>query len=262
MQWLTAGTVALLSLGAIAFPLLSWGDRSKLGDFLGGFAAAVAFLWLVASVRFQSRELALQRSELQLQRAALDRQVEELSNSAKFSSLAQISEILDRASRALSESPAKIHQPSEAMGALTGGLKHWKPLLESTDPNEVQAHWSEWMKIEGAIRAYLSGVAFALKIYLEFNARVPFDSTSSNELFIMTHRIHMTGAPFLAEHAGSAVLVAEIMSSFEPGLKAIQLAGMVSAEKAFGRGVFKDGALDEMKRELAAKGRLPAIAQK
>jgi len=44
-------------------------------------------------------------------------------------------------------------------------------------------------------------------------------------------------------------------------LKAIQLAGMVCAEKLFGRGVFKDGALEEMNRDLAATGRIPAIAR-
>ncbi len=83
--WPLIATSALLSI-AITYPLAHGSDNiSEIGDWVGGIASAVAFLWLVAGYNIQRRELSLQRDELQLQRKALQQQVQEMHEATKVS---------------------------------------------------------------------------------------------------------------------------------------------------------------------------------
>jgi hypothetical protein len=263
MQWLGAATVALLLPGVIAFPLLGWDELSKLGDFLGGFAAAVAFLWLVASVRFQSRELAMQRDELQLQRLALERQAEELRNGSKFSSLAQIKDLLERATEVVASSDLQIKGPSELYAVWVREMSQWKIIFESRNHDTVLESYYKWLKVEGVVRNYLSNVSLALKIYLEFHTQAKPDLSKSDEELIYIYSSYMLKAPFLSSHAGTANMLANFLVMYEPGLKAVQLGGMTAAEKAFGTGMFKEEGLQQLKDELLRRNTtLPAIVDR
>jgi hypothetical protein len=262
MQWLTAATIALLLSGAIAFPLLGLDELSKLGDFLGGFAAAVAFLWLVASVRFQSRELSLQREELQLQRIALQRQAEELRNSTKFSSIIQIKELLETATNTVLSSDLGIRNIAELSTAWINGMEEWKTLLESRDAHAVCESYMKWNKVEIVMKRYLSNISFALKIYLEHNTSIQFDTNQTDEDFVFLHHQQMNKAPFLSEHAGTAFSIAHFMVHVRPGIQAVQLAGMTASTIVVGKEVFNQDGLRALKEELVKRGTpLPAIVQ-
>jgi len=83
---------------AVAVFLLSpdMATRSQLGDYLSGFASAIAFIWLIAAYLQQGRELRLQRQEIAFQRQSLDLQREEFKKMGKYAGLEQIAHLLER----------------------------------------------------------------------------------------------------------------------------------------------------------------------
>jgi hypothetical protein len=58
-------------------------DPNTLGDWLAGFSAPLAFLWLIVATFLQKEELASQRKELSLSRQALEQQARELNASVE-----------------------------------------------------------------------------------------------------------------------------------------------------------------------------------
>lgn len=261
--WLPVVTAAvlLLALAVLAFSE-NLEQAAYLATFISGFAAALAFLWLIASFLMQSSEIALQREELRLQRLALELQAKELRNASKFSSLSQISEILNRGKDQISLSGLRAKSPSDLMPALTSGLVHWKSILESTNAQQVFDASAEWMKVEVVVRGYIAAIAMGLNSYLEYFLEKEFDKTQSDEEFVYINHVWMNNAPYLSEHSGVAYMISNMMVIFQPGLKAIQVAWLVSAKSVLGKDLLKEGALEKLKQELEEKGfPLPAIAK-
>ena len=227
---------------------------AEFGEFLAGFSSALAFLWLIIGLRFQAADLALQRQ-------ALEKQAKELKNSAKFASLAQIEAIVDRTQMRIRENELGIKDASEITNLWLASMQHWKEMLESKDADAVQTRYVNWLKVEGLARGYLSGIATALKLYMEHYIEMPFDQKLSDEDFVFIYSAWMNRAPFLAEHAGIALMVADFVMKFVPGLEAIKVAGLFSMAKLFGKDMFKEGALDQLRNELIQKNiAVPAIA--
>jgi hypothetical protein len=134
--------------------------------------------------------------------------------------------------------------------------------LESRNPTLVQDQYQEWLKIEGLARGYIASIAMALKIYLEYFVQVDFDRSQSDEDFVYIHQAWMNKVPYLTEHSGNAYMLASFLAVSQPGLKAMQLAGLTASSMIFGKGLLKEGALEKMKKELEEKGiTIPAIAQ-
>jgi hypothetical protein len=74
-QWLWIVTALLIIASMFIFQTSeTLEDAARKADFLAGISAALAFLWLVAGFRLQSREIAIQREELHLQRIAIEQQ--------------------------------------------------------------------------------------------------------------------------------------------------------------------------------------------
>ena len=72
------------------FDILRCMTLNELGDFFAGFAAALAFIWLVIGYFLQSAELRLQRIELGSQRQATTRVAEETKRQAEAVSANEI----------------------------------------------------------------------------------------------------------------------------------------------------------------------------
>ncbi|HEX5211225.1 MAG TPA: hypothetical protein VFW22_05780, partial [Pseudolabrys sp.] len=151
---------------------------------------------------------------------------------------------------------------NDLSGLLMQGMPRWNDILKSTDALVVQRQYSEWLKVEGLARAYISSIAIALKIYLEYYLQIEFDRSQSDEDFVYINQVWMNKVPYLTEHSANAYLVANYLMTFQPGLKAMQLAGLVASKIAFGQDLFKPGALEKMKKELVDNGiTLPAIVE-
>ncbi len=142
------------------------------------------------------------------------------------------------------------------------GMSRWNDILKSKDVFAVQRQYSEWLKIEGLARAYISSIAIALKVYLECYCQIEFESSQTDEDFVFINQMWMNKVPYLTEHSANAYLVANFLMRVQPGLKAMQLAGLVASKIAFGQDLFKSGALENMKKELVDNGvSIPAIAE-
>ena len=237
-------------------------QAAEFGGFLAGFSSALAFLWLIAGFKLQSKNLTLQHQELALQRQSLEKQVKELKNSSKFGSFAQIETILDRATRRICESELNIKNPSEIHDCWLKGMIHWTEIYESKNAQIVQSRWMEWIKIESIARDYLGSVTLALKLYMEHCIETPFDQTKSDEEFIYIYSVYLNKAPFLSEHASTASILANFVFIYSPGVKALKVGGMFAAAKTFEKNMFKKGVLEQMRDELIKKDiPVPAIAQ-
>ena len=234
---------------------------SQIGEFISGFAATLAFLWLIASFQLQAREIASQREELKLQRTALEGQAAELRNASKFSALSQIADIMDRAKEKIARSKV-ITSEDELFNVLIRGLPNWKIILESKNPQLVQDHYQEWLKVEGLVRGYIASIAMSLKIYLECVVQLEFDRSQSDEDFVYVYQTWMNKVPYLTEHSANAFILANFLMMYQPGFRAVQLAGFVSLAMTSGKNLFKEGALENRKKELIEAGTpLPAIAE-
>ena len=143
-----------------------------------------------------------------------------------------------------------------------GGLPTWKVILEFKDAHQVQDSYKEWLTIEGLARGYISAIAMALRIYLEYFVQLTFDRSQSDEDFVYIYQTWMNKVPYLSEHSANAFMVANFLMMYQPALKAMQLAGLAASMIVFGRNLFKEGALEKMKKELEESGApIPAIAE-
>lgn len=253
--------VVLLAAGSVLELSKSLEQASQIGEFISGFAATLAFLWLIASFQLQAKEIASQREELKLQRTALEGQASELRNASKFSALSQIADIMEKAREKIANSSV-VKSENDLLAAFNRGLPTWRVILESKNPQLVQDQYQEWLKIEGLVRSYIASIAMALKIYLEYFVQVDFDRSQSDEDFVYIYQTWMSKVPYLAEHSASAYMLANFLMMFQPGLKAMQLAGLAASTMILGKNLFKEGALEKMKKDLEESGApVPAIAQ-
>ena len=262
-HWLWAFTAIIIFVAVfVVLRIDDWNKIAQVSDFVAGFSAALAFLWLTASLRLQAHELSIQRTELQLQRAVLENQAKQLKNSAKFSSLSQISAILERMDQKITNSGLGIKFSSEIRTLCLEGMKKWNEILDSTDPHFVQDQYLAWAKTEAVTRGYISAIATTLKIYLEHYLDKKYELAESDEKFVDVNKGSMFGAPYLHEHAGIAPIAATFLIHMEPGLKSLRYAGLIATLKSSGVDFFRAGALEEMRHELESKKwRIPAIAK-
>lgn len=263
--WLLTALIILVALFVLIFSE-TLAEAAEIGEVLSGFSATLAFLWLIIGMRSQAADLALQRQELALQRSALERQAKELRNASKFDSLSRIEALLERSLEKIQEAGTAAKAPGEISTQLFIGMQDWKTILESKDPEIVNAKYQEWIKIESVAKRYLSSVATALKIYMEFHLDRTFEGNKPDDEFIAIYSTWMRNAPYLAEHEGNSVMIAEILFSMAPGLEALKVAGLFAirkmAEGVNFRKAFKEGSLEAMRDELIQKKiTIPAIAE-
>ncbi|WP_298962036.1 hypothetical protein [uncultured Roseibium sp.] len=110
---------------------------NELGDFLAGFFAPLAFIWLAAAVYIQSQELAEQRKELQLTREvaieakeATKAQAEEARRSGDY--FAKQTEFMDF------EHNSAVHEQALELWKLT-----WQQVSQQKDNLIVKIHTAE-----------------------------------------------------------------------------------------------------------------------
>ena len=257
--WVITGAIVLTAI--VVYRCFDTLDHAaQFGEYLSGFSAALAFLWLIAGFRLQSAEIAMQREELKLQRIAAENQAKELRNSARFASLSQIETLLQRANSQIQGSELGIKGPLEISTFWLNGTKQWKTMLETTDATTYTNLYSKWLKIESLSRQYIATLAHALKIYLEHNTEASLDLSLPDDQFIYIYSSWMNRAPYLSEHAGPAYMVANLIFLYGPGLEALQLGYLFATKQLLGEKIVKMDVLNERKAAAETAGlQLPAI---
>lgn len=236
-------------------------DASYVGGYLSGFAATLAFIWLIASFRLQSQELTLQRKELELQRRAIELQTTEIQSMSKYAALEQVRNMVDGAVQRLAKSNSGVTEPGELFQASMPTVE-WATLLESTDPQEVHNAYKSWGQKYGAATQFLASMTLASKFYLRSINNTSVDYGLSDAQFFYINKVWIEKIPHISEYFNHTYLVAEAMTKLEPGVKSIHLAGITAIERLFSKEVFDKKYVEELisyHRERGLEG--PAIAR-
>ena len=237
----------------VPFFLPSLDDLDKLGGYLAGFVGAIAFVWLIAAYYQQGSELELQRGELALQRQSLDLQREELQKMGKYAALEQVRTVLEQFDQSLKDNPkAPARSTTELLTAFTNGMEFWKVLLtEGGDPTETFNAFVKWQAIHSACDEFLARVCTAVDIYSEATNTKLLCAGGQPSMRLYGSLDVLTAIPYVRHYAGSANMLAEMMSRLEPGLNQIMLNGFEATEKLM-PGVVKQSGLDEYRAKVTS----------
>lgn len=261
-HWLWYLTAAFIIV-AIVTPILTTKleDASNIADYLSSYAAVLAFVWLIASFRLQSKELALQRSELALQRQAIELQTKEIKSMSKYAALEQVANVVNGAVQKLSKSKSGVTTPEE-LYQVSMPTAEWATLTESTNPQEVYNAYKNWGTKYGAATHFLASMTVAAKLYLKSTNNTSVDYSLSDVKFFYINKAWIEKIPHISEYFHNTYLVAEAMTMLEPGVKSIHLAGVTALKQLFSKEVVDKKYVEELisyHRERGLKG--PAIAR-
>lgn len=245
--WVLTTVVLTAAVAAVAIvPQVQ--TLSQLGDFFSGFAATLAFIWLVAAYRLQAQELRLQRSELTLQREAIQNQRDEWRRMSRYAALEQAGRILDQFEQSLARNsenqPRSIGDLPQAF--YTGMGDSWKVILESNDTQAVFDAYTRWMPIEASCEEFLNRLVSAIELYEEATSGrvIPKDGSAAERLYFSSNDV--LAIPFIRHHVGNAKAVATSLFLFQPGRDKIRLRGL-EALNTLSPGLVKEDGLAKLR---------------
>lgn len=247
-------SLAVAALAGAAIGFLDHERLSALGSMVSGAGSLLAVLWFSASLRYQAKQLEEQRKQF-------TSQFHFLQESSKRDALVVAKDILERAEQRSIETNGKI----TSLGQLAIEYTHFvelKPILESSDPEEVLRAFESWMKKEGAAMTLLQGIKSAAEVYLRATSTPSIDYSKPADEFYMIYSDHFSSLPFFQALAGPATMLSEFMFRLGPGRSAAQIAFLAASSKKVGEKLLK---MDKVRADIAehvAKGYpLPAIAK-
>ena len=259
LQWTTFLFVIAAVLTVIFSSKLS--DAANIGDFLSGFAGALAFIWLIASFRQQKEELKMQRKELTMQRYALQLQTQELHNMGKYAALEQVNNMVQSGLKRLSEGPEGFNTVASMVTACYP-TEEWKIILESKDPQRVYDAYLLLMKKTGPTKQFVTTIGNASKFYLQATGNTNLDYSLPNIDFIYINKAWIEKIPHISENFHTTYAAVEQLMLLERGFKSITLAGWIAMEKYTGINAMKKEAKEELyKYHKEQNLELPKIAQ-
>lgn len=262
-KWLLAltGLIIFIALLVLLVPE-KLSTSASFGDFVAGFAGALAFLWLVAGYRMQVVELSLHREELKEQRIALQTQANELKSMSRFAALDQVRSMLDSALKRLSQSGTETKKPEQFLASSMPGPE-WKILMESTNPEEVMDAFKIYTEKTGPVETFISSYSSAAKFYLKSSGNVTVDYKLPTHEFVFINRSWLEEVPYLSTHLYAVCQYSEIHLNYEPAHKTFMLAFLVASQKFTGKmDIVKKDSVSELKQYLDKQNKnYPAIAK-
>lgn len=252
-EWPGKLTVLVASLAVLALLISpSLESAAHIGDFLSGIASTLAFIWLIASFKQQSKELKLQREELTLQRVSLDLQREEFKKMSKHSALEQVSKMMETYSQSLRDKNISgCTSPERLYETLTRSMSLWKVILESKDQNAIFEAWIKWGAIEGVVMQYLVTATAALKLYLEATAEAEVIEYTDVPKFLYFNRVKLQQIRQLQPYISQAFPLAQHLVYLEPGIDKVRYAGF-NATKALIPGIMNEEEVEKLRAKIEA----------
>ena len=196
-------TFIIIIIAVIVFLTRDIEKAAQIGDFLAGFAGALAFLWLIAGFKQQQNELKMQKEEIKMQRKALELQALELKNANKISTYNHIQQLTTEALSELNNSNIKIKEHSELFNVFFKELSAYDKIFSnSTDKEQIIKAWMEWWKIEQSLNIFISKISFSLKLYIEYKTNTQAIQ-NMDIIFIEQHIEEMNEIPYLKPFYGT-----------------------------------------------------------
>jgi hypothetical protein len=246
-------SIIIVILIATAIFCLDENKLSAYGSIIASGGSLLAVLWFTASLLYQSKQLEEQRIQFELQFKYL-----------KESSHREILQTAKLILESAEERALKVNGSASSITELASQYQNFyelKPILESTDPEEVLSAFKGWMKKEGAAVIFLKGIKSAAEIYLK-NSNIPdIDYTKEVDEFVLIYGCHFWNQPFFQEYEGAVSMLCEFMLRLQPGRKAAKIAFFAATSKTIGEHILKMDVIKKDIEEHQNKGYpLPQIA--
>jgi len=166
-------------------------------DVLSGYAAALAFLWLIAGYRLQTKELKEQRKAIELQS-------EELTRMAKFSALEHVRVLIQDAVKGLREHPVQVDGKRIVNGPddliiFVGGSAEWNVLFTSDNADEIVKLYVEFRHCRQVHDTFVQSYLETIRFYLESN-KINDKLDVSNPDFLKENYDLLIKLPYIAPH--------------------------------------------------------------
>ena len=262
LHWLEVITGLFVVAVLAAWFIMPLERAAQTGDLLAGFAGALAFVWLIASFRQQSKELRLQREELSLQRNAIQLQTNELKHMARLTTARQVVTIVEAANNRLRELRQPFRSPDELRTACMS-YREWKVILESQNPQHIVDVFNNWQKVsekvEKAARPYLASLCEAARLYFWATDKGGIKEGLIDEQFFSTYRTNISQIPHLSEYSDIGSTLANVLLD-KPDRSVLRLAGLTAALRLSGKNLNQEKEVKYLKKSWEKKSRLPKIA--
>lgn len=227
---------------------------SALGSILSGAGGLLAVIWFSASLRYQSKQLEEQGRQFAAQ-------FHHLQETSRRDALLLAKGILDKAEEKAIAHHGVISTVNELVTEYTNFVE-LKPILESTNAQEVLRAHQSWMKKEGAALTLLTGIKSAAEVYLRSVGAIDIDYSKSPEDFYFIYSPRFASQPFFNGLAGTAMMLSEFMVRLAPGRNAALIAYFAANAKAISTEIIKmDKLRADMTKHVADGYPLPAIAK-
>jgi hypothetical protein len=247
-------TIVVAVVVGLSIRLLDPEELSALGSILAGAGGLLAVIWFSAGLRYQSKQLEEQRSQFVAQ-------FHHLQETNRRDALVLAKEILDKAEEKAISHNGSISSVNELSTEYTN-FAELKPILESTNPQEVILAFQSWMKKEGAALTLLTGIKSAAEVYLRSVGATDIDYSKTPEDFYFIYSPRFASQPFFIALAGTATLLSEFMVRLAPGRNAAQIAFFAASAKSISHEIIKmDKLRSDMAKHVAEGYSLPAIAK-
>jgi len=250
---ISLSTLVVLATG-VAIYRLSEVQISSYGSIVAAAGTLLAVIWFTGSLWYQSQQLKEQRTQFLAE-------FKQLREEGRRNALLLARDILNTAeSRAISINP-KISSLSE-LPSLYLQFVEFKDIMESDNPNVVQAAIESWLKKEGPAVTLMKGIKSAAEVYFMAIGKENVDYSKEPEEFVFIYGPQLWSIPFFEAFQAPATMLAEFMVLLEPGRKAVIIASLAIMAKLGGDKILKMDSIRENIRVHVAKGyALPKIAE-
>ena len=226
--WILTVVVAALALG-VGISTSKWSDAANIGNYVAGFASALAFIWLIAGYVQQGDELALQREELRAQRESLDLQKAELHRMAIHAALGQIATMLaDFRIRLPQHGIPGLNSYEDITHVLMRHLEHLGRASRSTVNDEIINAYVAWRAAEGIALRFLQAIRMAAEVYAHAGEDVALRFEEDTVEFVLSNDTVLRSIPHISDCMHSGHVMAVILRRLGPWrartLKRYQLA--------------------------------------
>ncbi len=219
--WPWVLTAVVLIAGAVlTFLLEGWPSAASVGDFVAGFASALAFIWLIAGYHQQGDELALQREELRATRESLDLQKQELHRMTSHASLGQINAmLLDFGGRLTAQGIPGLNTYEDIVHKLMDRFDNLGRASRAHDMETSINEYTSWRHVEGIARRFLMTIKMGAEMYARDVEGVAMVAEPEPEKFVLANDSVLRAMPHISECMHAGHVLAYVLDQIAPWRK-------------------------------------------
>jgi len=173
------------------------GIVSALGTLLGGFASAIAFLWLIHGYRMQAAQLELQRNELEVQGDAIKIQAKELRKASQLASLEQVRLLYQNACDSVCGRNDNLSVKDNLYQLQALIVSDFNEVFSNENVNVVEGASNDLIAVHDRLNGFYTAYRSAVIIYLEHYLDLTVDKQSKD--LLEQHKSQLMRAEYLFE---------------------------------------------------------------